>query len=345
MSERVERLRAGLKEPLLVTTQFNILYLTGFDSDNAALLVEPDRLRLFTDFRYVEAAREVEGVELVQTARNLVSDLSRRLSGRIGFEAEDVTYAGYETLASGDLDLVPRRGLVETLRVAKDDGELAAIRRAAEITSETFDRLARQRFVGRTEEDLACWIEDTFRELGGRGPSYPSIVASGANAALPHAVPGDRVIGEGETVIVDASPMFDGYCCDCTRTFATGELPEELRRAYDVTQEAQAAGLAAVAPGVAGRHADAAARRVIDDAGFGEAFGHGLGHGVGVVVHERPYLNPESEDDLPAQSVVTVEPGIYLAGSGGIRIEDLCIVTEDGAEVLTTSTKELVTVR
>jgi Xaa-Pro aminopeptidase len=344
VNERVERLRASLEEPLLVTAQVNIDYLTGFDSDNAALLVGPDQLTLYTDFRYVEAARDVAGVELVQSGRNLFADLAQRLSGSVGFEAHDVTYAEYETLVAGAFVPVPRRRAVEALRMEKDDDELAAIRSAAEIASETFDRLAREPFVGRTERELADWIEATFRQLGGAGVSYDTIVASGPNAALPHAVPGERVVGEGETVIVDASPMVDGYCCDCTRTFATGELPDELRRAYDVAQGAQAAGLDAIRAGTATRDADGAARRVIDDAGFGEAFGHGLGHGVGLLVHELPYLNPESEDSLSARQVVTCEPGIYLGGLGGIRIEDLVVVADGACEVLTTSTKGLVTV-
>ncbi|MDQ3876450.1 MAG: Xaa-Pro peptidase family protein [Actinomycetota bacterium] len=345
MNQRVDRLLASLEEPLLVTSQVNIRYLTGFDSDNAALLLEPERIRLFTDFRYIEAARVVEGVQLVETARNLLRDLAGRLSGRIGFEAEDVTYAGYETLSEAAVELVPRRRLVEMLRVVKDDGELAAIRRAAEITSEAFHRLPHERFVGRSERDLADWIAAQFRELGGDGPSFPPIVAAGPNAALPHAVPGERVIGEGETVIVDAGSTFGGYCSDCTRTFATGELPAELLRAYEVTREAQATGVDAVSAAKATRAADAAARQVVDGAGLGEAFGHGLGHGVGLVVHELPYLNQESDETLAAGNVVTVEPGVYLPARGGVRIEDLVIVTDDGPDVVTTTTKELVVVR
>jgi Xaa-Pro aminopeptidase len=345
MTERLERLGATLEEPLLVTSPVNLLYLTGVSCDNGGLLVERERATFFTDFRYVEAARR-SGINVVQTGRNLFLDLSERLSGKVGFEADSVVYSGYETLAAGGgLVLVPRRRVVESLRAVKDDDELDMIRRAAEITSETFDRLADQQFAGRTERDLADWIEATFRELGGVGLSYDTIVASGPNAALPHAVPGDRMIGEGETIIIDASPMVAGYCCDCTRTFATGALTSELAGAYDVCHRAQAAGLDAIRPGSAARDADAAARQVIEDAGLGEAFGHGLGHGVGVIVHELPYLNRESEDTLAVGNVVTCEPGIYLPERGGIRIEDLAIVTEDGPEILTTSTKELVIVR
>jgi Xaa-Pro aminopeptidase len=345
VNERLERLRATLEEPLLVTSETNLLYLTGVECDNGALFVEPDQARFYTDFRYVEEA-ERTGADVVQTGRNLFLDLSERLSGVIGFEAESVTYASYETLASGTrLALVPRRRIVETLRTVKEEEELAAIRQAAAITSETFDRLAEQQFIGRTERDLVNWIEATFRELGGVGLSYDTIVASGPNAALPHAVPGDRVIGTGETVIVDASPKFAGYCCDCTRTFATGPLPDELAVAYEVCRDAQAVGLEALVPGTAARDADAAARAVIEDAGLGEAFGHGLGHGLGLVVHELPYVHRQSEDTLAAGNVVTCEPGIYLAGRSGIRIEDLVVVADDGPEILTTSTKTLVTVR
>jgi Xaa-Pro aminopeptidase len=187
-------------------------------------------------------------------------------------------------------------------------------------------------------------MEQLLHDEGAHGLSFPVVVAAGPTGATPHGKPGDRTIEAGETVVVDAGAMLDGYCSDCTRTFATGELPEELDRAYRVCLEAQLAGLAAVRAGVSGVDADAAARNVIEEAGFGEAFGHGLGHGVGLVVHEEPVLRRESTDVLEPANVVSVEPGIYLSGIGGIRIEDLVIVTEDGAEMLTPFTKELVTV-
>jgi Xaa-Pro aminopeptidase len=341
---RLEKLQAGLEEPFLVTSPINVRYLCGFDSSNPAFLVEPDRARLFSDFRYAEAGKRVEGVEFEVTKRNMFADLGERLSGRVGFEADAVTYAAYETLAAGGLELVPRRGVVEALRAVKDETELELIRKAARITSDVFERMAEERFTGRTEEELAWRFHQLFRELGGDGPAFDTIVAAGANGATPHAHASDRRIEAGTTVVIDAACAFDGYASDCTRTFATGPLPDRLEEAYAVTLEAQQAALEAVRPGVGGKEADTVARDRIAAAGFGDFFGHPLGHGVGLLVHEAPRLSQESQDELQAGNVVTVEPGIYLPGEGGIRIEDLVIVHDGEPEILTTFTKELVTV-
>jgi len=343
VTARTDRLRASLEEPLLLSNGVNIRYLVGFESSNTALLVEPERLRLFSDFRYAEAGRAVEGVEFQETKRSLFADLAERLSGRIGFEADDLTYSRYATLAAGGLELVPRHGLVEALRVVKDDDEQEAIRRATEVTNQVYERLASEKFAGRTERDLAWRMDELFHELGADEPAFATIVAAGPNSARPHADPGERVIEPGQTVVVDAGARVDGYCSDCTRTFATGPLPDRLRRAYAVCLEAQLAGVEALCAGVTGVAADAAARRRIEDAGLGEAFGHGLGHGVGMDVHEAPRLSRESADTLAAGNVVTIEPGVYLEGLGGIRIEDLAIVRDGRPEVLTSFTKELVT--
>ncbi|HLM36968.1 MAG TPA: Xaa-Pro peptidase family protein [Gaiellaceae bacterium] len=341
---RLERLQEAIEEPLLVSNLVNVRYLAGFDSSNAALVVEPERVRLFSDFRYAELGRSVEGVDFVETKRSLYAALAELLEGRLGFEADDLTYGKWETLAASGLELVPRRGLVEELRVVKDEGELEAVRRAAALTSEAYARFAEETFVGRTERDLAWRMDELFHELGAEAPAFETIVAAGPNGARPHSRPSDREVGAGETVVVDSGAKLDGYCSDCTRTFATGPLPEQLQEAYAVCLAAQLAGLEAVRAGATGVEADAAARRVIEDAGFGEAFGHGLGHGVGVNVHEAPRLARESSDTLVAGNVVTVEPGIYLEGLGGIRIEDLVIVGGGGPEVLTEFTKDLLSV-
>jgi len=344
MSERIERLRPSLEEPLLVANAANIRYLVGFSSSNAALVIEPERTLLFSDFRYAEAGRAVEGVEFVETKRQVWADLAERLSGTIAFEPDAVTYTQYETLAAGGLELVPRRGLVETLRAVKEEQELHAIRAAGAITSEAYDRLAEEQFTGRTERELAWRLDSLFHELGASGPAFETIVAAGANGARPHARPTDQVLEAGQAVVIDAGAVVDGYCADCTRTFSTGPLPERLQEAYATCLQGQLAGLDAATAGTTGVDADAAARSVIEAAGFGEEFGHGLGHGVGIEVHEAPRLGRESPDTLVAGNVVTVEPGIYLEGLGGIRIEDLAIVRDGAPEILTASTKEPVTV-
>jgi Xaa-Pro aminopeptidase len=333
-----------LEEPLLVTAPVNVYYLTGFESSNTALLVEPERARLFTDFRYAERAREVEGVEVEETPRYLYTALAERLPARVAFEADALTYANYEFLREGGVELVPRRGLVESLRAVKEPEELDAIRRATEVTNRTYELLAEERFAGRTEKELVWVMHQLFHECGAADLAFGIDIAAGPTAASPHALPGERVVEEGDLVLVDAGAKLDGYCSDCTRTFAVGEVSDSLRDVYEVVRVAQQAGLDAVRVGVSGRDADAAARDVIAEAGYGEQFGHGLGHGLGLLVHEAPVLRPESQDVLAAGNVVTVEPGIYVSGVAGIRIEDLVVVTEDGCEVLTTFSKELTAV-
>ena len=333
-----------VEEPFLVTAPVNVRYLTGFESTNAALLVDGERARLFTDFRYAERAREVEGVEFEETKRYLYSDLPTRLPKRVVFEADALTYANYEFLREGGIELVPRRGLVETLRAVKEPEEVEAIRRASEVTNQTYERLAREQFEGRTEKELAWRMEQLFHDCGADGLAFPVDIAAGATAASPHAVPGDRVVQEGELVLIDAGALVDSYCSDCTRTFAVGDVSESLREVYELVREAQQAGLDAVRAGVSGRDVDAAARAVIAEAGYAENFGHGLGHGLGLLVHEGPNLRSESEEILAAGNVVTVEPGIYLSGVTGIRIEDLVVVTGDGCEVLTSFPKDLISV-
>ena len=344
MSERLARLQEQVEEPLLVSSLVNVRYLTGLASSNAALLVTPEGSRLYTDFRYAERARAVQGVELVETRRDIYAELPSLVQGRVGFEPNALSYERYAILEGGGLELVPRHGLVEAMRAVKDDGELGAIRRAAAVTNEAFERLSEEAFVGRRERDLAWRMESLFHELGGDEPAFPVIVAAGPAGGSPHAVPGDRVIEPGETIVVDAACRIDGYCSDCTRTFLTGELPDELARAYQVVQEAQLVGLEAVRAGADSADVDGRARDVVEAAGFGGQFGHGLGHGLGLEVHEAPWLNAEWPSELAAGNVVTVEPGVYLPGVGGVRIEDLVVVTEGGAEVLTSFTKEPVTV-
>ena len=348
---RIQRLASLLDEPLLVAGppyvlggQANVRYLTGLQSSNSAVLVEPDgSATLYTDFRYANRARALEGVEVSEVARGLIPAVGELLSGRrIQFEEQHLPHALYRMLIDAGVDAVPTTGLVEGLRAVKDADEIAIMRRGSALSDEVFAALAEQRFTGRTEKELAWWIEESFRDGGAEGVSFDPVVAAGATAETPHAVPGDEPIQPGVLVTIDAGCVLDGYCSDCTRTFAVGDVSERLRELHALCLEAQLAGLAAVAPGVHGRDADAASRTLIEAAGLGDAYGHGMGHGVGLQIHEAPTLRPESEDILAVGNVVSVEPGIYLPDEGcGVRIEDLVVVTDEGAERLTQFTKEL----
>jgi len=351
MSDRAERLVGLLAEPgldgLLVTDPFNLRYLTGFTGTNGLAVLGPEQRTFVTDFRYVDQAeQQVPDFERIQGRQDLLGDVAERLSGRVGFDDANVSVRTHRRLAelAGDaVELVPAGGLVESLRVVKDADELRAIREAAALADDVYEHLCGQGLVGRTERDVALELEGFMRERGAEGPSFPTIVAGGAHGALPHASPRFEPIPSGTLVIVDLGCLLNGYCSDCTRTFATGALDDEARAVYELVLEAQRAALRAVRAGAGGRDVDAVAREIIAAAGHGERFGHGLGHGVGLEIHEEPRLSPASNDRLAAGSVVTVEPGVYVSGSLGVRIEDLVAVTEEGCEILSGFTKELVT--
>ena len=345
MSTRLTALAAELELPLLVTNLTNVQYLTGFESSNAALLVEPGGgATLFTDFRYVEEARGVPGVEVELAKRSLMLDVGGRLTGRVQFEADVLPYLEWERLAAGKAELVPTHGLVDALRAVKDEEEIAKLRHAARIADRAFEALTAETWVGRSERELAWRLRELVHAHGADGAAFDSIVASGPNGAHPHIRPTDRIVDTRTLVTVDWGVRAEGYCSDCTRTVSTGNLPDRLRRAYDVCLDAQQRACDGIKAGMSGVEADALARGPIAKEGFGDSFGHGLGHGVGLLVHEAPRLSPESTDILRAGNVVTIEPGIYLPGEGGVRIEDLAVVREDGVELLTSFPKELIEV-
>ena len=348
MRGRGDRLEALLAEReldrMLVTDLTNVRYLTGFTGTNGACVCGPGVRLFLTDFRYTErAAAEVEGWETVTIANDWLKGIAERLEGRVGFEDDQMSVRLLgklkEKLADGT-ELVAAGGRVEELRRVKDEGELAKIAEASKLTDEVWGWTLEQGLAGRREREVARATEARIRELGG-DPSFPAIVAAGPNGALPHAEPGEREIGRGELVVFDMGAKVDGYCSDGTRTFATGEPGEEARAVYEVVRAAQAAALEAIRAGVKGEHVDSAARKLIDDAGHGEHFGHALGHGVGLEVHEGPRLAQRSDDLLAPGEVVTVEPGVYLPGRLGVRIEDLVVVTGDGLRNLSSLPKEL----
>jgi Xaa-Pro aminopeptidase len=330
---------------LLVTNLVNVRYLTGFTGTNGACVVGPDERLFVTDFRYVEQAQEqVRGFELVKGERDLLSDLAKRLSGRAGFDDAHVSVRVHRKLLEGvgdGVDLVEAAGLVERLRQVKDEDELRAIAAATELADGVYDLLRERGIRGRTENEVARELEQELRERGAE-PAFPTIVASGGHGALPHAAPREAAIEPGTLMIVDMGARLDGYCSDCTRTFATGALEGNAAEIYELVLSAQETALGAVRAGAGCVEVDAVARERIESAGFGERFGHGLGHGVGLEVHEGPRLAKTAEGELESGNVVTVEPGVYLPGELGVRIEDLVVVTDDGADVLTGFPKDLI---
>ena len=351
--DRADRLEAALGEreldALVVTNLVNVRYLTGYTGTNGACVVGAG-VRLFvTDFRYVQQAeQEIDGFERLMGREELLAEVAERLSGRVGFDDADVSVRRHVRLREifGDgVELVPAGGIVEALRAVKEPVELDAIRAAAALADDMFELLCRRGLVGRTEREVALELEREMRERGAEGPSFPSIVAGGAHGALPHARPREERIAPGTLVIVDLGCLLEGYCSDCTRTFATGRLPAEAQEAYELVLAAQETALAAIRPGIGCREIDALARQVIDDGGHGEHFGHGLGHGVGLEIHEDPRLSPTAEEDarLEPGNVVTVEPGVYQPDGFGVRIEDLVAVGRDGPEVLSRFPKGLIT--
>jgi Xaa-Pro aminopeptidase len=348
MANRADRLATLLAEHeldcFLVTDLVNVGYLTGFGGTNGACICGVEQRVFLTDFRYTERAEaEVEGWDVVTVADDWLGGIASRLSGKTGFEDHHMavrTLKRLEEKLPDGVTLEGAAGTVEKLRRVKDEAELAAIAAAAELADEIWRWSLERGLAGRSELDVARAAEARMRELGVE-PSFPTIVAAGPNGALPHAEPGEREIGRGELVVFDMGAKLDGYCSDGTRTFATGEPGEAARAVYETVLEAQEASLEVVAAGVKAEDVDGVARELIAAAGHGERFGHGLGHGVGIEVHEEPRVSQRSEDVLAAGEVVTIEPGIYLPGELGVRIEDLVVVTADGYRNLSGLPKQI----
>jgi Xaa-Pro aminopeptidase len=347
---RADRVQAALRarelDAVLVTHLVNIRWLTGFTGTNGVAVVGADGTRGFlTDFRYVERAEaEVDAFERERGGRDLLADAAKKLSGRVGFEDNHLSVRAWERLgeSAGDgVELVGTGSMLEDLRAVKEPAELDAIRAAAQLADEVLRTVVLdQGLAGRTEREVARAFERELRERGAE-PSFPPIIAAAEHGALPHAEPRDVGIPADTLVVVDFGALLDGYCSDCTRTFATGAVSDGAREIYELVERAQAEALDAVAPGAPCKAVDAVARTMITEAGHGEHFGHGLGHGVGMEVHEEPRLTANAEGELVRGNVVSVEPGVYVAGKVGVRIEDLVAVTDDGREVFSSLPKGL----
>ena len=352
-SARADRLVELLAEreldSLFVTQLLNVRYLTGFTGTNGACVVSPDERFFFTDFRYVEQARrQVPEFERLQAARgDMLDEPAKRLRGRVGFDDHDLSVAAHRKLSANvpeGVELVPAGGLVEQLRAVKDEAEIEAMAAAAEISTAAYNSLREVGLAGRTELEVARGIVRFMEDSGAKGASFPPIVAAGAHGALPHAEPRDVEIPRDTLVVIDIGAIVDGYCSDCTRTLATGSLGDDVLEVYELVRRAQEDALGATVAGAECRAVDAVAREEIDSAGHEEHFGHGLGHGVGLEVHEAPRLGKTAEGSLEGGNAVTVEPGVYLPGEFGVRIEDLAIVSDGEPRVLTGFPKGLVTI-
>ena len=354
MSDRADRLVGLLTSDdldlLLITALVNVRYMTGYTGTNGLALVGPQTRVFVTDFRYVEQAK-VEVQSSYERRRDQL-ELFGAIAGsipasgelRLGFDDTNITvrqHARLREVLPERVQLVPAGGLVEQLRAVKEPDEIDRIRRAATAADYGLAQVLEQGLLGRTERELADALEQAMRDSGADRPGFELIIAAGPHGALPHAKPRDVEVKPSDMVVIDWGAEVDGYRSDCTRTIAAGEPSDEAREIYELVLEAERAGLGAVRSGAGGREVDATARAVIQAGGQGDHFGHGLGHGVGIDIHEAPRLSMLSEDVLTSGNVVTVEPGIYLAGRFGVRIEDLVVVGEDGCDVLTSLDKGL----
>jgi len=351
---RAGRVQAGLAaagcEGLLVTKLVNIRYLTGFTGSAGLLLVLPDELLFVSDGRYGEQAAEQLGAAGVEARirisateqRQIVAEAAAALT-TVGLEADAVTWSAQRRYAADwfpTAELVATEGLVDDLRLVKDDGEVARIEAAADVADRALANVRPRLKEQLSESDFGLELDTEMRRLGASGTSFETIVASGPNGAKPHHRPGDRTISEGDLVVLDFGALVDGYCSDMTRTVMIGDPDATQRRMLDVVAESQAAGVAAVAPGVACEAVDRACREVIDAAGWGDAFVHGTGHGVGLEIHEAPRVSRVSTATLAVGHVVTVEPGVYLPEHGGVRVEDTVVVSASGCRALTLAPKD-----
>jgi Xaa-Pro aminopeptidase len=356
VSTRADRLTdllpgAGV-DALLVTNLVNLRYLTGYTGSSGVALIGPEVRAFVTDFRYVEqAAEEVDSsFDRRRAARELLEAVDDALPAgelRLGFEEAHLSVSEHARLRErlpDRVELVGLDGLVEQLRAIKSPEEVAAMRVASEVADVAFEHLTSERFIGRTERELALVLEYEMRRRGAQRASFEPIVATGPHGALPHARPRDTEVRKGELVVIDWGAQVDGYCSDCTRTVAAGPADGRGAEIYELVLEAQIAGVQAVTAGAVARDVDAVARGVVEAGGHGQRFGHGLGHGVGLEVHERPRVAQRSDAVLEAGNVVTVEPGVYLPGELGVRIEDLVAVTDGGCEILTPLSKVLTVV-
>ncbi|MFJ8527830.1 Xaa-Pro dipeptidase [Bacillus sp. NPDC094106] len=350
--EKITKLRSAFNEAgidgILLTNEYSRRYMTNFTGTAGVVLISNERALFITDFRYVEqAGKQAVGYEIVQHTGLILDEVAKQVKElgiqKLGFEQDTLTYSSYTAHKEAvEAEFVPTSGLVEKLRLIKTDSEIKILKEAAQIADAAFEHILSFIRPGVSEIEVSNELEFFMRKQGATSSSFDIIVASGLRSALPHGVASEKVIETGDFVTLDFGAYYKGYCSDITRTIAVGEPSDKLKEIYSVVLEAQLRGVNGIKAGLTGREADALTRDYITEKGYGEYFGHSTGHGVGLEIHEAPGLASRSETVLEPGMVVTVEPGIYIPGVGGVRIEDDIIVTSEGNEVITKSPKELI---
>jgi Xaa-Pro aminopeptidase len=348
---KIEKLRADFSalgiDGILITSPYNRRFVSNFTGSAGAVLISAEQAQFITDFRYVEqASKQCSEFEVVKFSSSIpqeVAEQAKKLGiQRLGYEEDYLTVSSFKSYEKEvDADLVPVKGVIEKLRLIKTDAEIKILKVAADIADAAFKHILDFIRPGKTELEVSNELEFFMRRAGATSSSFDTIVASGHRSALPHGVASDKVIESGDFVTLDYGAYYNGYVSDITRTVAVGEPDPLLKEIYEIVFEAQIRGMAGIKPGMTGKEADALTRDYITEKGYGEYFGHSTGHGIGLEVHEGPALSVRSDIVLEPGMVVTCEPGIYIPGLGGVRIEDDTLITKDGNEALTHSTKEL----
>ncbi len=352
MSHRLDKLRAVLKEQnmdaLIIESEVNRQYISNFSGSSGWAIVSLDQAKFVTDFRYIEqATKECTAFEIINNKRQALPTIKQALQdmkvARVGFEAEHTSYATFEAWKHtlDNVELVATKGLVEKLRLYKEKAELAIMRQAAQLSDDAFAHVIKMIKPGIREIDVASELEYYLRKHGAKGSGFDIIVASGKRGALPHGRASEKVIEAGDMVTIDFGAHYKGYHSDMTRTFAVGEPDPKMKEIYEIVLKAELEGVNRVKVGMTGKEVDALTRDIIKEAGYGEYYGHAAGHGLGMDVHEAPAVSMLSETVLEPGMVITIEPGIYVEGLGGVRIEDDVVLTENGIEILNKTPKEL----
>ncbi|CAM3963265.1 Xaa-Pro peptidase family protein [Paenibacillus alkaliterrae] len=354
LNDRVKRLRQLLSEQgfeaILIGSEHNRRYLSGFTGSSGMVLITHSDSYLLTDFRYrTQAPQQAAGFQIVEHGTNPIENVRELLAQnklkKLAFEQDHVVYSQFTAWSNtlSGIALEPASGLVEQLRIIKDEAELQIMQEAADLADRTFNHILKIIRPGVRETDIALEMEVFMRSHGATSSSFDTIVASGERSALPHGVASGRIVGTNEFVKLDFGAYYNGYCSDLTRTVVVGTPADKHSEIYSIVLEAQLHALEHIKPGMSGREADALTRDIITKYGYGDLFGHGTGHGLGMEIHESPRLSKLSDTILTPGMTVTVEPGIYVPGFGGVRIEDDIVITETGIKILTSSPKDLIT--